>query len=578
MNYDYMPSILPLLISGVITLFLAIFSKFKHMKARETDIFALSMFIVTFWSIPNALEMAATNLNVKLFWADMQYFAYCLSPVSLLVLCLEFTGYKRGVNKKSLIRLLIIPAITIVLVWTNSWHGLIRYDVHIDYTAGYPFIAKKYGIWFYVHAIYSYCLNVCAIWALIKAIITKKSFYRKQTIQLLIGTCLIVVPNIIYVLGISPLKNDITPFFFGPAGVIMLWSIFHSGMFELVPIARTAVIEAMEAGVIVTDIQDRVLDMNPAFKKTAKISLSQYYLMPIDKVCKNVPEVAEIMMDRTISHTDFTISDNEEQRVYEIVLTQLNDKNGYNIGMLGLIYDITDKKLAQKEFIEHQWIMAVTDERERMSRDLHDNLGQVLGFINFQTQAIKQELFNEGIELVSDKLEQLIKAVQQAHSEMREYISSNRSSVSVERDFITSITKDIECFQQQTGLPVRFDIPEETIENEFNSAIMANVQNIIREAMNNIRKHAHAAEVRIAIKMKADFMVVSIADNGKGFEEIKNDYTIKNRFGLDIMRERAALIGGSISIESIPNKGSRIMIYVPRTGGSQINENENNAG
>lgn len=578
MNYDYMPSILPLLISGVITLFLAIFSKYKHMKARGTDIFALSMFIVTFWSIPNALEMAATNLNVKLFWADMQYFAYCLSPVSLLILCLEFTGYKKRINKKSLIRLLIIPAITIILVWTNSWHGLIRYDVHIDYTAGYPFIAKKYGIWFYVHAIYSYCLNVCAIGTLIKAIITKKSFYRKQTIQLLIGTCLIVVPNLVYVLGFSPLKNDITPFFFGPAGVIMLWSIFHSGMFELVPMARTAVIEAMEAGVIVTDIQDRVLDMNPAFKKIAKISISQYYLMPIDKVCKNVPEVAEIMKDRTISHTDFTIIDNEEHRVYEIVLTQLNDKNGYNIGLLGLIYDITDKKLAQKEFLEHQWIMAVTDERERMSRDLHDNLGQVLGFINFQAQAIKQELFNEGIELVSDKLEQLITAVQHAHSEMREYISSNRLSVSVERDFITSLTNDIECFQQQTGLLVRFDIPEEAIENEFNSAVMANVQNIIREAMNNIRKHAHAAEVRIAIKMKADFMVVSIADNGKGFEEIKNDYTIKNRFGLDIMRERAALIGGSISIESIPNKGSRIMIYVPRTGGSQINENENNAG
>jgi len=173
---------------------------------------------------------------------------------------------------------------------------------------------------------------------------------------------------------------------------------------------------------------------------------------------------------------------------------------------------------------------------------------------------------------VSNKLEQLITAVQNAHSDMREYISSNRTSVSVERDFITSLKNDIEGFKQQTGLPVRFDIPEESLDKEFNSAVMANVQNIIREAMNNIRKHAQANEVRIAIMMKADFMVISVADNGKGFEEIKNDYNTKNKFGLDIMKERAALVGGSISIESVPNKGSRIMIYIPRVGGGHINE------
>jgi signal transduction histidine kinase len=416
-----------------------------------------------------------------------------------------------------------------------------------------------------------------AIGALIKAVITTKSFYRRQVVQLLTGTSLIVLPNIIYVLGLSPFGSDITPIFFGPAGAIILWSIFHSGMFELVPIARTAVIEAMEAGVIVIDVKDRVLDMNPAFKRIAKTSLTRYYLSPIDKICKNIPEVAKIMKDRTISHTDFMIYDNEHSKVYEIVISQLNDKKGNNIGMLGLIYDISEKKLAQKEYAEHQWRMAVIDERERMSRDLHDNLGQVLGFINFQSQAIKQELVKEGIELVSDKLEQLIIAVQNAHSDMREYISSNRLSVNVERDFISSLTNDIERFKQQTGLPVRFDLPEEPIVDKFNSALMANLQYIIREAMNNIRKHAQAAEVRIAIRMKEDFMVVSVADNGKGFETIENDYTIKNRFGLDIMRERAALIGGSISIESIPNKGSRVMIYVPRTGGNQSNENEGNA-
>ena len=92
-----------------------------------------------------------------------------------------------------------------------------------------------------------------------------------------------------------------------------------------------------------------------------------------------------------------------------------------------------------------------------------------------------------------------------------------------------------------------------------------NIQNILREAMNNIRKHAQANEVRISFHRKENQMIISISDDGRGFSTVKNDYTVKNKFGIDIMRERAALIGGSINIESVPNKGSRITIYVPKT-------------
>lgn len=572
MAYSYNSMIGPLLLSALVTLFLGLFARAKHRNARGTDYFMISMFLVTFWSLSNAFEMAAMDLPLKLFWANMQYIAYCLSPVTLLIMCLDIIELHIVQRKRRIILLLIIPAITLLLVVTSRWHGLIRYDVHIDYVGEYPVIAKRYGIWFYVHAAYSYILNFSAMLTLVKALFHRKSLYRRQTILLLLGICFIVVPNLIYISGFSPLKNDITPIFFVPAGILMLLAIFNNGMFDLVPMARTAVIEAMEAGVVVTDGQNRVFDMNQAFIKIAKINIADYYLMPIDEICKEIPEIANIVIDRKMSHADFMITDNDRSKIYEMVLSPLKDKNNYDIGLLGLVYDITDKKQAQKEFLEHQWKMAVIDERERMIRDLHDNLGQVLGFINFQTQAIKLELSNEGIELVSDKLEQLISAVQNAHADMREYICSNRTSVSVERDFISSLKNDIESFKQQTGLHVRLDIPEEPIDKEFNSAVMANIQNIIREAMNNIRKHAKANEVRIAIRMKEDFMVISVADNGKGFEEIKNDYSVKNKFGIDIMKERAALVGGSISIETIPNKGSRIMIYVPRKGGSHLNE------
>ena len=316
MNFHYIPTIWPLLISGFLTLSLGIFVQLKHRKAKGAGFFALSMFIITCWSIPNALEMMATELPVKLFWANVQYIAYCYSPVSLLILCMEATGHNLRSKKKYLMWIAILPSITLLLVWTNQLHGLIRYDIRMDYSGSFSVIEKKYGSWFYIHAVYSHCLNLSAVVVLLRTVFTKKSVYRKQAIQLLIGTCFIIVPNLIYISGISPLKYDITPMFFGPAGVIMLWSIFHTKMFELVPLARAAVIEAMDAGVIIMDMQDRVLDMNPAFKKIVGISMSQYYLMSIEVVCKAIPELVRIMKDGSISHAEFTIAEGEQSRVF----------------------------------------------------------------------------------------------------------------------------------------------------------------------------------------------------------------------------------------------------------------------
>ncbi len=578
MKYNYIPIIWPLIVSGMLTLSMGIFAQLKHRKATGVEFFALSMFIVTFWSIPNALELSAVELSVKLFWANVQYIAYCFSPVSLLILCMEATGYTYRKNRRKLLWLVILPCITLVLVWTNQAHGLIRYDVRLAYNAAFSVIEKEYGIWFYIHAVYSHCLNLCAVGVLLRASFARRSVYKKQAFHLLIGTSFIIVPNLFYILGISKLSFDITPVFFGPAGVIMLWSIFHNRMFELVPLARAAVIESMDAGVMVMDMQDRVLDMNPEFKKIIGSSMSKYYLMPVEEVCKEIPELVDLIKEKRISRSDFSLSAEKESRIFEVLLIPLCDKKNTLLGRLAVIYDVTEKKQAQQEFLKQQWQLAVIDERERITRDLHDNLGQVLGFINLQAQAIRQELMNEGIDLVYDKLDRLIMATQNMHAEIREYISSVRTSVITERDFITSLKNDISNFEQQTGLSVILHISDASIEKKFDPAVMVNIRNIIREAMNNIRKHAYANEVWISFEIEEEQMVVSIEDDGRGFEvETKND-KVKNKFGLDIMKERAALIGGGVTVRSEPEKGCRVTVYVPRKRGEDTNGYESNAG
>ena len=562
---QYMPYIWLLIISSVITFFLGVIVLIGQRKSKGAFYFALSMIILTLWSLPNAFEMMAVTLQTKLFWGNVQYIAYCYSPITLVALCMNFTGYDQFIKSKKVICLAILPTIIIILVWTSRYHGLIRYDVHLDESGPFAVITKKYGIVFYIHAAYSYLLNITAIILLIRALFIKKLIYLKQTVMLLIASCLIIIPNIIYVLGLSPFKMDITPVFFGPAGIIILYSIFWCKLFELVPVARTMVMETMNLGFMVLDLQDKVMDMNPAFLNIFDIPRTLFYDIGIEKVCSKAPELVEACQ-RNLLHFEFTVNHPDKSYIYEVLFNPLNDRKGKLIGKMAVVYDITDKKQAQQEFLKHQQTLAHMEEKERLARDLHDNLGQLLGFINMQAQGINQELSNAGIDMVSDKLEQLVKVSQLAHSEVRDYIRDIRTSVNIEQDFVNEIKKITSLFKYQTGINIDLEIVGNLSGGVVKPNIRTNLLNIIKEALNNIRKHAEAQKVQVTLQITNQQLYVAVKDDGKGFDSTSSGGS-KGSFGLGIMHERAALIGGQIHIQSEIGKGTLVTISVPLVEG-----------
>jgi PAS domain S-box-containing protein len=439
-----------------------------------------------------------------------------------------------------------------------------RYDMHMDYSGSFPVIYKKYGPVFYIHALYSHSLNILAWILLIRAVFFKNTVYRKQAVSLLVGMSLIVVPNVLYISGLGPVKRfDITPVFFGPAGVIITLGIFRYRLFDLVPVARAAVIENMDAGVMVLDMQNRVLDMNPAFRKITDYNIRDIDGIKVEEVCKEVPALLKSCTDGDIAHSEFVINKDGMPMIYEAFISTLNDNRGVPSGRLILVYDITQKKQEQQRYMEQQWKLAVTEERERLARDLHDDLGQVLGFINLQAQGIRKELANADIDIVSQKLDRLINVSQEAHNDIREYIRSIRSTEALGKDFMGGLLKDISSFEEQTGLKVKLDIPSGLAGDGLRPDIRINTLNIVREALNNIRKHSKADNVYIGLKVSKEQLCVTVEDDGKGFD-IEADLT--NRYGLSIMRERASEISAKIDIKSVPMKGCHISLAVPLDG------------
>lgn len=579
MRYQYIPLIWPLIASAVASLSLGIYTLLWRRNVKYGKSFMLSMFVVTIWSGANALEMSSIDFSTKLFWANMQYFAYCYSPFTLMVLCMEFTGYDRWIRSRKVIWFALIPTIIFLLVWTDRLHGLMRYDLRMDYSGLFPVIAKRYGPAFFIHAIYSHFMNMFAWILLIRAVFYKNTVYKKQAAVLLFGVSLIVLPNVMYVLGISPVKRfDITPIFFGPAGLIIAWGIFRFKLFDVIPVARATVIEIMDAGVMVLDLQDRVLDINPAFEKIVGYAAVKSSTKTIQEVCVKIPEVVSICANRTTKHSEFSINIQGLIKAYEVFLSPLTDSKGVLIGRLVVTYDITQRKLEQQEHLKQQWKLVITEERSRLARDMHDNLGQVLGFINLQAQGIRQELENTGVDIVSRKLDKLIEASQLAHNEIRDYIRNARNTTYLDKDFIMDLTKDILNFEEQTDLNIKLDVPIGFTGQELKPNIRINILSIIKEALNNIRKHAKAKNVRISFFLMKEELCATVEDDGRGFEIKERDSDSNNSFGLSIMRERAADIGAQIDIESSLKKGSRIILRVPLKAGGGKNTYESDVG
>jgi len=364
---------------------------------------------------------------------------------------------------------------------------------------------------------------------------------------------------------------DLTPVFFVPAGFVITWAILRYKMFDVVPLAWATVIQTMEAGVMVLDLENRVMYVNPAFAGMAGMSENDVYSRPVGEVCAGLPELLRFCMSPNVIPSEFTRSVNGEDMVYEVWLYPLTDSKKNTIGRLVVVNDITRRKQIQQENQKQQWKLAINEERERLARDLHDNLAQKLRFINYQAAGIHFEMLIAGVTTAAGELEKLVKVTQTAYDDIRKYIRLAREAASTDRNLVAALWQEIESFEQQTGIKVEADIAPGFTGQELIPQVRLNLTYIFKEALNNIAKHAGAGCVKLSLNVAENQLQAVIEDDGKGFDAKKLSRNAKGGFGLSIMRERAWEIGAQIRIDSAEGKGCRITLKAPMEEGKVLN-------
>lgn len=202
-------------------------------------------------------------------------------------------------------------------------------------------------------------------------------------------------------------------------------------------------------------------------------------------------------------------------------------------------------------------------DRNRMARDLHDSSVQVLTGMVHKAEFCMRLMDMDTVR-VKLELQTMIDSIKSVINEMRDIIYDLRPMSFMNLGLISTVDNFIMQLQKNTELDITFSHDEN--EPELLPIWNVTVFRVIQEACNNVVKHANAKKMKIAVRYYKEHAKIEIRDDGIGFdceEQKQAEEKCCKNFGLSMMKERVILLGGTLSVESIKNKGTKICATIP---------------
>ena len=228
-----------------------------------------------------------------------------------------------------------------------------------------------------------------------------------------------------------------------------------------------------------------------------------------------------------------------------------------------LMHDITEQKRAQASILEQRSVVATLQERERLARELHDGIGQILGYVSMQAQTVLKLVHDGKSEKAESLLGRIVEVTRDAHVDVRESILNLRTGADLDWSFIPTLKNYIGRFEENYGIRTELSLADGIGENTFDAAAGLPLLRVIQEAMTNCRKHSGAQTLKVCAELDGRTSQITINDDGCGFDTSQLESNAESHFGLVFMRERMEQIGGSLSVRSTPGDGTVLQLDVP---------------
>jgi signal transduction histidine kinase len=532
---------------------------------------SLCLALVLLATVP---EVAATSAATKITWYRVQVIWQIPAATAMTCFVLEYTYPGRWLTRRNLALLALPPFLALLMVVVGHgrwmWRGL---EVAPD-GAVVPSLTPA-GTLIVAYGLGLAVVNVAALlWLMVRS-----PQHRWPAALILLG---MLVTRGLFLLDIThaPWAAALDPLV---AGIILAWTLYAVALFgfhilDPLPAARTVAFEQMQEGMVILDARGRVASLNPAAERMLRRSTASAQGKAWPEVLPAFPDLRGHLFETgkpaavsglaegTPTAAEISLGTGPKARVYALELSVLEDFRGLLIGHLLILRDVTEQHRAQAQVLEQQRTLAVLQERERLARELHDDLGQVLAFVNTQGQAIHRLLARDEVAAADEQVGRLVEVAREADADLRESILGLRVGLA-EQSLWPALATYLSQYERRFGIHTELSPPNTLGDGAFEPQVEVQLLRIIQEALANARKHSRARCVGVTFTARDGWAQITVQDDGCGFdaEQALGDAT--GRVGLRVMRERAEEIGGTLAVQSAPGQGTEVIVRVPLAPG-----------
>ena len=239
----------------------------------------------------------------------------------------------------------------------------------------------------------------------------------------------------------------------------------------------------------------------------------------------------------------------------------LRDSQGRLIGAVETLQDITEIKKAEEQIklLSAQVIEVEEKERESLSREIHDNIGQLLFALKMGLSRANKKIPDE-LSGIKDRLAELTDLVNRLIREIRGLSHALHPPQIEDLGLVSALEGLCQDFKSYSEITIRCNF--DRIEKPLSSIMNITIYRLFQEGLNNVLKHSHATEAKLTLTSSEGTIRAIVEDNGVGFvvDDVLSSPLNTKSLGLISMRERVALIGGELQVFSEPGKGTIITV------------------
>ena len=381
------------------------------------------------------------------------YIGTCFLPVAIYFTGLIFAKTKNTFKKKYLL-FFIVPALSLIVLWTNDYHHLF-YKIY-----SYLYLSDcKVGPYMIIHNIYSYTLLFLGVIQMVNVASKNSGFFSKQTLLIVVGISIPLITNILGTLKIISMTVYITPISFAFTMLFFALSIFKFKFLGVAPVALQTIVNRISDSYLVLNENLLITDFNSTFLKTFNLSASDIreenileFLSTHKQYDMNLPKL-ENSLNRVKHSSETIVFEQHFKKINKYFTVEINNilVKGNSLGILMLFKDITQHKLDMQALKDNQDILI---ERERLA-----SLGQLIGGIahNLKSPIMSISGATEGLtDLIKEYEESIVDkdVTIDDHlaiaNDMRDWISKIKSYLEYMSDIITAVKGQAVALSENT--------------------------------------------------------------------------------------------------------------------------------